>query len=92
MRSTEVWKTQHQIAHESCGVYLSLPRVDFPNTLETLRDKDVLDAGSGPGVQIRLMAEVARSITAVDLEALDVSQETSGIADKVKYIRDESSG
>ena len=90
-RSTEVWKTQHQIAHESLSEFTFLYRDwIFPNTLETLRDKDVLDAGSGPGVQIRMMAEIARSITAVDLEALDVSaQKTQDIAGKVKYVRDD---
>jgi SAM-dependent methyltransferase len=90
-RSTEVWKTQHQIAHRSLSEFTFLYRDwIFPNTLETLRDKDVLDAGSGPGVQIRLMAEVARSITAVDLEALDVSaQQTQDLAGKVTYVRDD---
>jgi len=90
-RSTEVWKTQHQIAHDSLSEFIFLYRDwIFPNTLETLRDKDVLDAGSGPGVQIRMMGAVARSITAVDLEALDVSaQKTQDIAGKVNYVRDD---
>jgi 2-polyprenyl-3-methyl-5-hydroxy-6-metoxy-1,4-benzoquinol methylase len=92
-RSTEVWKTQHQLAHETLAEFPFLYHDwIYPNTLETLRDKDVLDAGSGPGVQIRLMAQVARSITAVDLEALDVSTETTrDLAGKVHYVRDDIS-
>jgi SAM-dependent methyltransferase len=88
-RSTEVWKTQHQLAHQTLAEFPFLYHDwIYPNTLETLRDKDVLDAGSGPGVQIRLMSEVARSITAVDLEALDVSAATTrDIAANVTYIR-----
>ncbi len=90
-RSTEVWKTQHAIAHQSLSEFTFLYwDWIYPNTVETLRDKDVLDAGSGPGVQIRMMAEVARSVTAVDLEALDVSaQKTRDIAGKVTYVRDD---
>jgi SAM-dependent methyltransferase len=88
-RSTEVWKTQHAIAHDSLAEFTFLYRDwIFPNTLETLRDKDVMDAGSGPGVQIRMMAEVARSVTAVDLEAIDVSQATTrDLSHKIRYIR-----
>lgn len=90
-RSTAVWKTQHQIAHDSLSEFTFLYRDwIYPNTIETLRDKDVLDAGSGPGVQIRMMAEVARSITAVDLEALDISTaRTRDLAGKVHYVRDD---
>ena len=93
VRSTEVWKTQHELAYESLAEFPFLYHEwIYPNTLETLRDKDVLDAGSGPGVQIRLMAQVARSVTAVDLEALDVSEETTrDLVDKVQYIRDDIS-
>jgi SAM-dependent methyltransferase len=90
-RSTEVWKTQHQAQYETLNEAIFLYH-DWihPNTIETFRGKDVLDAGSGPGVQIRLMAEVARSVTAVDLEALDVSTEmTKDLAGKVHYVRDD---
>ena len=92
-RSTEVWKTQHEIAHESLTEFTFLYRDwIYPNTFEMLRGKDVLDAGSGPGVQIRLMAECARSVTAVDLEAIEVSKATTqDLADKIRYLRDDIS-
>ena len=92
-RSTEVWKTQHEIAHQSLAEFTFLYQDwIFPNTFETMRDKDVLDAGSGPGVQIRLMAETARSVTAVDLEAIDVSKATTrDLVDKIQYRRDDIS-
>jgi SAM-dependent methyltransferase len=90
-RSTDVWKVQHQLGHELLTEFTFLYS-DWihPNTLETFRDKDVLDAGSGPGVQVRFFADVARSITAVDLEALDVtSAKTQDVAGRVLYVRDD---
>jgi len=93
VRSTEVWKTQHEIAHASLSEFTFLYRDwIFPNTFETMRGKDVMDAGSGPGVQIRLMAEVANSVTAVDLEAIDVSKATTqDLTDRIRYVRDDIS-
>jgi SAM-dependent methyltransferase len=88
-RSTEAWKTQHELAHASLAEFPFLYHDwIYPNTLETFRDKDVLDAGSGPGVQVRLIASTARSVTAVDLEALDVTAATtSELGDRVRCIR-----
>lgn len=88
-RSTEVWKVQHRHGYDALADFPFLYH-DWihPNTIETFRGKDVLDAGSGPGVQARLIAEVARSVTAVDLEALDVtSAATRDLADRVQYVR-----
>lgn len=90
-RSTEVWKVQHQQGYDSLVEFPFLYHDwIYPNTLETFRDKDVLDAGSGPGVQVRLLASTARSVTAVDLEALDVtSASTRDLAGRVQYVRDD---
>ena len=88
-RSTAVWKTQHDFQYSELNQFLFL-YWDWihPNTQETFRGRDVLDAGSGPGVQIRMMAEVARSVTAVDLEALDTSREkTSDLSGRIRYVR-----
>jgi SAM-dependent methyltransferase len=41
-----------------------------PNTLETFRDKDVLDSGCGGGQHVNFIAPYARSVTGVDLNAL----------------------
>jgi SAM-dependent methyltransferase len=88
-RSTAVWKTQHVLTHDSLNQFQFLYHDwIYPNTLETFRDKDVLDAGSGPGVQLRMFAAVARSVTGVDLEALDVSREKTGdLAGRIRYVR-----
>ncbi len=42
----------------------------YPNTLETFRDKDVLDCGSGSGNHINFVSPYARFVTGVDLNAL----------------------
>ncbi len=88
-RSTEVWKTQHDFQYEALNQFLFLYHDwIYPNTQETFRDKEVLDAGSGPGVQIRMMAEVARAVTAVDLEAIDTSaRKTEDLSGRINYVR-----
>lgn len=90
-RSTDVWRKQHEIQHEALNESLFLYwDWIYPNTKEIWRDRDVLDAGSGPGTQIRMMAEVAKSVTAVDLEAIDVSRSTTqDIKGKITYIQDD---
>jgi SAM-dependent methyltransferase len=90
-RSTEVWKTQHILQYDALNQFLFLYHDwIFPNTQETFRGKDVLDAGSGPGVQIRMMGEVAKSVTAVDLEAIDVSSDkTRDLSSVITYVRDD---
>jgi SAM-dependent methyltransferase len=48
---------------------------------------EVLDAGSGPGIQARLIAQYAKRVTAVDLEALATTREmTRDLADKIEYV------
>lgn len=42
-----------------------------PCTLETFRGKDVLDCGCGGGQHIAIVADTARSVTGVDLNALE---------------------
>lgn len=88
-RPTEVWKVQHQQGYDSLAEFPFLYHDwIYPNTIETFRGRDVLDAGSGPGIQVRLIADVARSVTAVDLEALDVtSHATSDLGERVRYVR-----
>jgi SAM-dependent methyltransferase len=92
-RSTDVWRKQHEVQYDDLNTALFL-YYDwiFPNSPETWRDKEVLDAGSGPGVQIRMMAEVARSVVAVDLEAISVSEQTtSDLRDRITYVCDDIS-
>jgi SAM-dependent methyltransferase len=90
-RSTDAWRVQHASGHRSLSEFPFLYHDwIFPNTLDTFRDKDVLDAGSGPGVQMRLIAATARTVTAVDLEALDVTAATTGdLRERVEYVRED---
>jgi SAM-dependent methyltransferase len=45
-----------------------------PNTLETFHGKEVLDCGCGGGQHIALVAKVARSVTGVDLNAIEAAR------------------
>jgi 2-polyprenyl-3-methyl-5-hydroxy-6-metoxy-1,4-benzoquinol methylase len=90
-RPTLVWKIQHDSAYEDLNQHVFLYK-DWvhPNDENTWRDCDVLDAGSGPGIQVRLLSSTAKSITAVDLEAIDVSKRKNQGNDKnIKYIKDD---
>lgn len=75
MRSTKVWKTQHEYAFRSLNEHLELyDDWIWPNRYCDFKDLEVLDAGSGPGIQARLFAKYANSVTAIDLEALEVTK------------------
>ena len=90
-RSTLVWKIQHDLAYEALNQHVFLYK-DWvhPNDENTWRDCDVLDAGSGPGIQVRLLSSTAKSVTAVDLEAIDVSKwKNQGNDKNIKYIKDD---
>lgn len=45
-----------------------------PATLEDLRDRDILEGGCGGGQHTRMMASVARLVTAVDLNTTDLAK------------------
>ena len=89
VRSTEVWKTQHDAGVEALKTATFLyDEWIYPRRYEDFAGKGVMDAGSGPGIQVRLMAEHARHVTAVDLEAVDTTKaQTKDIAHKVEYVQ-----
>lgn len=88
-RSTTVWRTQHDAGVDALKTATYLYREwIYPRRYEDCAGKDVMDAGSGPGIQVRLMAEHARHVTAVDLEALATTRaQTKDIAHKVDYVQ-----
>ncbi len=45
-----------------------------PRTIEDFRDKEVLDAGCGPGHHMRLVAEAAKHVTGMDLNTADLAR------------------
>jgi SAM-dependent methyltransferase len=90
-RSTLVWKVEHDFQADELEKFEHLYHDwIYPNTYESFRGKEVLDAGSGPGIQVRFIAKYAKHVTAVDLEALQTTTDrTQDIADKVTYIADD---
>lgn len=57
-----------------------------PNTLEDFRGKDVLDCGCGGGQHINFTAPYARSVTGVDLNALESSRRNTAELKNVSLV------
>ena len=88
-RATINWKLQHdlQSEHSEDAIFLYHDWIK-PFTYESLcLGKNVLEAGSGGGVQTKLIAKYANKVTCVDLEAIEVTKKrTKDFSDKVKYV------
>jgi SAM-dependent methyltransferase len=57
-----------------------------PNTLETFRGKDVLEGGCGGGQHTGFVAEVARSVTAVDLNTTELARQRNEGFGNVQFV------
>jgi SAM-dependent methyltransferase len=57
-----------------------------PATREMFRGKDVLEAGCGGGHHTELLAQVARSVTAVDLHTVDLARTRAGRYPHVRFV------
>jgi SAM-dependent methyltransferase len=57
-----------------------------PNRLEDFRGKDVLEAGCGGGQHTAFAAEHARSVTAVDLNTVDLARERTKAFGNVRFV------
>jgi len=57
-----------------------------PNTLETFRSKDVLEGGCGGGQHTAMVAPVASSVTAVDLNTADIARERNRQFKNVTFV------
>jgi SAM-dependent methyltransferase len=57
-----------------------------PATLADLRGKDVLECGCGGGQHTLFMSEVAKSVTAVDLNTIEVARRRVAHRDNVAFI------
>lgn len=57
-----------------------------PVNLEDLRGRTVLEAGCGGGQHTAMMAEVAKSVTAVDLNTADLARERNRRFDNVRFV------
>lgn len=58
----------------------------LPATLEDLRGHEVLEAGCGGGQHTSFMAPVARSVTAVDLNTVELARERNRGSDNVEFV------
>jgi SAM-dependent methyltransferase len=89
-RKTIVWRTQHEFDYEELKKF-KLTYNDYikPYTYKKLsNNKEVLDAGSGPGLQATFYAEYAKHVTCVDLEAINTTKEkTKKYSHKMTYIK-----
>jgi len=57
-----------------------------PVTIEDFRDKDVLEAGCGGGQHTAMLAPLARSITAVDLNTADIARARNSRTANVQFV------
>lgn len=58
----------------------------YPNTLEDFRGKDVLECGCGGGQHTSFIAPYAKSITAVDLNTIDIAIERNKDFNNIEFI------
>ena len=56
-----------------------------PHTLETFRDKDVVDCGCGGGQHVQFVAPYARSVLGIDLNTVELAQEHNKGASNVSF-------
>lgn len=57
-----------------------------PRTLEDFRDRTVLECGSGGGQHTAFVAAVARHVTAVDLNTVDLARQRNAAATNVTFV------
>lgn len=57
-----------------------------PYTLEDFRDKDILECGCGGGQHTQFMSSYAKTITAVDLNTVDIAREKNKDRTNIEFI------
>jgi SAM-dependent methyltransferase len=57
-----------------------------PVKIEEFRDKDVLECGCGGGQHTAFVAPIARSITAVDLNTIDIARQRNAAYTNVRFV------
>jgi SAM-dependent methyltransferase len=58
----------------------------YPLTLDELRGKDVLECGCGGGQHTAFMAPYARTITAIDLNTIEIARERNRQFDHIRFM------
>ncbi|MBT6052576.1 MAG: class I SAM-dependent methyltransferase [Candidatus Scalindua sp.] len=59
----------------------------FPATIEDFRDKTVLECGCGGGDHTAIVGQVAKSVTAVDLNTIELARERNRKLDNVTFLK-----
>ena len=78
------WHTQWTLFHDDVG-FLFWDWI-APATVETFRGRDVLECGCGGGQHTDVMATVARSVTAVDLNTTDIARSRNRHHANVEFV------
>lgn len=60
----------------------------LPTTLEDLRNEEILEGGCGGGQHTRMMAEVAKSVVAADLNTTDLARKRNKDIENVSFVED----
>jgi SAM-dependent methyltransferase len=83
-RATPEWREQWQLFEDNERFLFE----DWikPATIEKMRAKDVLEAGCGGGQHTAMIAPVARSVTAVDLNTADIARDRNRRFTNVTFI------
>jgi 2-polyprenyl-3-methyl-5-hydroxy-6-metoxy-1,4-benzoquinol methylase len=58
----------------------------YPNTLEDFKDKEVLEAGCGGGQHTLFIAPYAKTVTAVDLNTVEIARERNEAFHNIEFI------
>ncbi len=78
------WYFQWQNYHDN-SLFLFKEWI-YPNTLEDFRDKTVLDAGCGGGQHTFFVAPFAKSVTAVDLNTVELAKRINKDFGNIEYV------
>jgi 2-polyprenyl-3-methyl-5-hydroxy-6-metoxy-1,4-benzoquinol methylase len=84
VRSTPEWREQWELFEDN-EQFLFEEWIQ-PATIEEMRGKDVLEAGCGGGQHTALMAKIARSVTAVDLNTADIARRRNRASTNVNFL------
>jgi len=61
----------------------------YPNLIEDFKDKEVLECGCGGGQHTSFIAPYAKSITAVDLNTIDIAQKSNNKYNNIQFVEDD---
>jgi SAM-dependent methyltransferase len=90
LRITKVWQTQHEYALDSLNEHIELYHEwILPNKYSDFKSLEILDAGSGPGIQAKLYSSFAKIVTAVDLEAIEVTKHHTKGINNIEWVCDD---